>query len=178
MMSPDLIKEQLQYCPRTGNFTWIHRPSHHFRSEIDCRAWNAKMAGKRAGTIGPRGYVVINIKPKRQYAHRLAWLYVYGELPSSEIDHINGVRSDNRIENLRSVTSRENRRNQRIRSDNTSGVPGVTWLKGYNVWRATIGVSGRTVPLGRFPRLIDAVAARKEAERALGFHPNHGRFKP
>lgn len=126
--------------------------------------------GQEAGALSGRGYRNIRIEGKYYLAHRLIWKLLYGEDPE-EIDHINGNRSDNRITNLRSVCHYENMRNRKRGSDNTSGVMGVSWHKVNSKWRARIGEE----LLGDFDKFEDAVAARKQAEKELGYHPNHGR---
>ena len=98
---------------------------------------------------------------RRQYkAHRLAWFYVHGEWPDGEIDHINWVKNDNRICNLRVVTHSENMQNTR-RQDK-----GVTFKRGY--WRARISLNKHQIFLGHFKNKEDAIAARKAAE--LKYH--------
>lgn len=135
-------------------------------------------SGDIAGSVNVSdGYRYIQVYKTRYAAHRLAWLFVNGEFPPNEIDHINGNRLDNRIENLRSVTAKENRKNGRRPQTNTSGVIGVRWHKRDKNWSAQIGVNGETVHLGCFDSLQKAANARKEAESKHGFHPNHGREK-
>nr|WP_175479900.1 HNH endonuclease signature motif containing protein [Paracoccus homiensis] len=107
-------------------------------------------------------------------AHRVAWAVIHGRWPNGEIDHINGDRSDNRLANLREVTKRENHRNMAIRSDNTSGVTGVYWAREKGKWAAYIKAD-KMVALGRYDTFAEAVAARRAAEKVLGYHPNHGR---
>lgn len=107
-------------------------------------------------------------------AHRAAWAVAHGAWPDAEIDHVNHNRRDNRLENLRAVSRRQNAMNASLRSDNTSGVVGVTWQPSRGKWAAQIGVKGRVVPLGRYAHLEDAVHARRTAEVAHGFHQNHG----
>ena len=108
------LKELLHYDPDTGVFTWLVN-----------RGRKAK-AGDRAGMITDKGYNSICVEGLNHFAHRLAWLYVHGEHPSGIMDHINTVRSDNRISNLRIVTYQENAQNRIVaRSDNTSGFLGV-----------------------------------------------------
>jgi hypothetical protein len=131
--------------------------------------WRAR-AGQEAGTFCEDGYRYIRVDRKQYLAHRIIWKLLYGEDPE-EIDHINGNRSDNRITNLRSVSRLENMRNRKRASDNTSGVTGVFWYKARSKWRATISQK----ILGNFNKFEDAVAARKQAEKELGYHPNHGR---
>jgi len=103
-------------------------------------------------------------------AHRVAWALHYGEWPKHEIDHINGNKRDNRIQNLRDVPHLLNQRNRGLRADNTSGADGVSWMKA-GFWRVT--VAGKY--LGIFKDFEAAVAARKSAEQAHGYHVNHGR---
>ena len=100
---------------------------------------------------------------------------VHNSFPKNSIDHINGVKTDNRISNLRDVSAKENQRNRPLSCLNTSGYTGITWLVGAQKWRAQITLSGRSKYLGRFEKFCDAVKARKEAEVKYGFHPNHGR---
>jgi topoisomerase IA-like protein len=106
--------------------------------------------------------------------HRLIWKLLYNSEPD-EIDHINGDRADNRAANLRSVCKTENCRNQRLRSDNTSGHVGVSWDKRKSRWLAKIVVDGKERHIGSFHRREDAEKARQRTQSQLGFHPNHGR---
>lgn len=99
---------------------------------------------------------------------------VYGSWPDGQIDHINGVRDDNRIENLRVVTSAENHKNMALGTASTSGVAGVSWHERDARWRAHIKVGGRQKHLGNFRRFEDAVSARLTANAALGFSERHG----
>lgn len=105
--------------------------------------------------------------------HRLVWLYMTGEHPNGEIDHINGNRKDNRWENLRLVTAFENARNQGERKDNTSGCRGVT--RNGAGWLVRISHKGVRYHLGTFRDKNEAIAVRKQAERDLNYHPNHAK---
>ncbi len=100
---------------------------------------------------------------------------VHDEWPRDQIDHINGVRTDNRIGNLRSVTSRENSRNLKLPTNNTSGRIGVMWSGRDSKWLAVIQVDGGKKHLGYFDNFEDASNARKAAELKYDFHENHGR---
>lgn len=156
------LKQLLDYDPYTGSFTWIVNAG-------------PVSAGQAAGCRDRTGYIRIAVDGQRFAAHRLAFLFMTGELPTQHIDHINGARADNRWENLREVTRTENNRNKCNRSDNTSGHPGITWLPRNKKWRARINTGAQRISLGLFSSLDQAIAARKEAEAKLGYQPSHGR---
>ena len=155
------LKRLLHYDSQTGVFT---------RAEI-----GKKNFGKPAGCINDVGYVCIKLHSKQYKAHRLAWLYSFGHFPSKFTDHINGVRNDNRLVNLREVTPTENNRNSKITSLNTSGQMGVGWNNKIQKWRSRIHIGGKEIFLGSFKNKEDAIKVRKQAEIEYGFHKNHGR---
>lgn len=175
------ISKLLKYEPETGKLFWLARTPDAFSdgkrpAEYHCVRWNTRHAGKEAFTaINTSGYHHSNIKGRVMIAHRLIWLLHYGVHPNGQIDHINGVRNDNRIVNLRDVTKTENMRNQRLHSDNSSGAHGVLWIKRKAKWQAQMRSGGRCRHLGYFDDLQDAISARKAAEALQGYHPNHGR---
>jgi hypothetical protein len=120
MITAEYVRRRLQYDPETGVFTWKPRVA---RSTND-KTWNAKFSGEIAGTINNQGYRRIKIDGESYGAARLAWLYIYGEWPQNEIDHINRIRSDDRLVNLRKATRTENNNNK----SNNNGLPeGVIW---------------------------------------------------
>jgi len=167
-MDIGLLRQLLTYDPDTGALTWLHRPDAK-------KYWETQYAGKPALTSSDhRGYRHGTILGRKHRSHRVAWALHYGEWPDT-IDHINGVKDDNRICNLRSVTNRENNKNRPTPSDNTSGVMGVYWHNGRSKWCAKIRVERRCLHLGLFVNFDDAVAARKAAEIKYGYHVNHGR---
>lgn len=131
--------------------------------------------GEVAGCVFPNGYRKICVNGRSYQAHRLAFAYHYGRWPIYQIDHINGVRDDNRIENLREVTHAENHKNKKLPNTNKSGVPGVRLDRGKWVSAIYVGKRQQTY-LGRYSCFLDAVAARYRAEREYGFHQNHGRL--
>ncbi|MBZ3666616.1 HNH endonuclease signature motif containing protein [Pseudomonas monteilii] len=137
------------------------------------RRGSRAMPGMFAGSPNSDGYLRVKINNVAFRVHRVIWLITYGEWPEGQIDHVNGVRDDNRIENLRAVSVVGNQQNQHMRVDNTSGATGVC-LQG-SAWTAKIRVRGKRLYLGRFKSMEEAVTARKAAELLHGFHPNHGR---
>lgn len=155
------LKRVLHYDPDTGIFTWLKTTSNHYKGEAGCYTY--------------ADYRSIWIKTRPYMTHRLAWLYVYGKFPSGEIDHINHNRADNRIVNLRDIPRVANQRNQKLHTNNTSGVVGVCWKKKEQKWTAQIVVNRKCIYLGLFKYKKDAIKARKEAEIIHNFHPNHGK---
>lgn len=146
-LSADLIRELFKYDPHTGVVT-----------RAKTKSSNAKV-GSVVGHRNVNGYLMTRINGRTLSVHRLVWMYVYGEFPNGQIDHINGCKSDNRISNLRCGTRAENQQNQKLHSDNTSGYTGVSWRKDSNKWKAQIQVDGRKIHLGSFVNIEDAVAA-------------------
>ena len=160
MLTQGNLKTQLNYDSQTGKFCW-------------CISRGKARAGANAGTVMPNGYVRLGINNKLYLAHRLAWLYVYGEFPESEIDHINGDRADNRISNLRLATSAENSQNMKRYASNTSGFPGVYFNKNHNKYYARINYSGMRKHLGFYDTAELAFGAYKEAKRVFHhFNPD------
>ena len=178
--SPETLHKLLRYNPETGVLFWKARTPDMFSSEQQppehaCAVWNSKFAHKEALTSFSSGYKRGMILGRHYLAHRTAWAIYYGEWPHKTIDHINGNRSDNRIKNLRVVSNSINMRNTKRRSNNTSGVCGVSFREATNKWQAYIFAKGRQKHLGFFDDLNEAISARKAAEVEHDYHPNHGR---
>lgn len=177
-ISQNTLLELLEYNEETGLLKWRHRKQHHFSSYRGFRVWNARYAGTEAfSSLSVCGYKNGRVFNKTYKAHRLIWTMVYGEWLGGkiDIDHINGIRTDNRLINLRKVERIDNTRNAAIRKDNKSGCTGVRVSDNGKSWVAQIVVNGKSVHIGTFINKDDAIKARKEAERKYGFHPNHGR---
>ena len=174
-MDCDLLRRLIHYCPETGALTWLERAAADMPHDHARRVFNSKHAGKPAlNHIDVHGYPRGNIFGRGFKAHRVAWAIHYGEWPSECIDHINGLRTDNRIANLRVATKAENARNAFRYRSNTSGHSGVSWDAGKGRWVAYIGHGSALTWLGRFADIADAVAARKSAEQRLGYSQRHG----
>ena len=157
----------MRYNPDSGAFV------RKWRIGKGCRA----IDGAVAGWTSDQGYTLIGIGGYDYFAHRLAWLYVYGQFPIDQIDHINHDKSDNRMVNLRAATTQENQQNISIPKTNKSGVVGVSWYKNLSKWTAKIKVDGMSIHLGYFKEFADAVVVRQAANVAYRFHPNHGKTK-
>jgi hypothetical protein len=152
-LTAERLRELLEYDPETGEFRWLRH-----------RARGAR-AGSPAGYINAVGYRVIMLSQRAYHAHRLAWLYMAGEWPRGDLDHINGDRADNRRSNLRLADRTQNNANARRRSDNTSGHKGVSRHGQCNRWQARIRVRGRTIYLGLHKTQEAAAAAYDAAAR-------------
>jgi len=130
--------------------------------------------GDLAGTLHSSGYIDVRVFGRLLKAHRIIWMMVYGSWPDTEIDHVNRIRNDNRIDNLREVKPFENMRNKPIYTNNKSGIPGVAFCKGK--WHAVIKEAPNIQKhIGRYSNIFDAACARKSAELIIGYHENHGR---
>ncbi|MDS1650714.1 HNH endonuclease signature motif containing protein [Escherichia coli] len=137
---------------------------------------NRARIGNKAGRVKPdSGYIAIGFFGREYREHRIIWEMFNGPIPEGyEIDHINHIKSDNRLENLRLTTHYENSLNQPMHKDNSSGVCGVGWFKSRKKWKAYIGYHGKCITLGYFDNFEDAVNARRKAEMDIGYHKNHG----
>jgi hypothetical protein len=131
---------------------------------------------QKAGWVTRFGYVNITLNNQRMQAHRLAWLFVYGEDPGEKmIDHINGDPADNRICNLRLAKSVDNARNRRKLEGATSSYKGVSWYKRKRKWVAQIGIDGRSTHLGYFhDELAAHMAYCEAAQKYFGEFANFG----
>lgn len=141
-----------------------------YDSDAGVLRWRVSSSPKvKVGDIAGRknkGYIGVMISRKEYQAHRIAWKIVYGEDPE-EIDHINGVKHDNRIDNLRSCTRSQNAMNRGARR----GVKGVHWSKSSSKWRAAIQINGKRKHIGLFNCIKEAERAYKEAAEK-----HHGEF--
>ncbi|MDE2105455.1 MAG: HNH endonuclease [Patescibacteria group bacterium] len=158
VLTCDELRRILRYNPETGDFFWLVSLSK--RAPVGKKAgWvNTSSAGKR---------IKIAINNNDYMAHRLAWLYMTGEWPKYEIDHINMDGTDNSWKNLREATSYQNQCHRGIQSNNKSGVTGVCWDSKHQDWIAFINKRH----IGHFKKFSDAVKARKNAVKKL-----HGEF--
>jgi hypothetical protein len=157
MITQDEIKALLHYDPIDGSFVRLISTARCVK------------VGDVAGYKNNCGYISIGLLGKFYLAHRLAWMYTYGEFPEY-IDHINGIRDDNRIANLRSVTRKQNGENTFLRKDNKTGLRGVSFHKAANKWRAQIKHNGKKMHLGFFNAMEDASMAYQAASAKFFTH--------
>ena len=171
--SVDFLRECFHYDLETGKLFWREdRPLSHFSSRRIQKTFNGQFAGKEAGTDNGKGYKRVSLKNKLVLVHKIIWAMTYDKWPEKQIDHIDHDRSNNRLENLREVSHKENHRNMSFRSDNVSGITGV--YKRGNKWSAEVKVDGKKIALGCYANKDDAAKVVLEARREAGYHPNHG----
>ena len=156
MLTYDQLVEELHYDQITGIFT--RKKSCKGRKE------NAIVGSKRKD-----GYLTTSFRRKFFYIHRLAWFYIYKEWPNGLIDHINGIKSDNRIDNLRIVTHSQNLQNSKKHIDNASGYKCV-WKHSETKWRSGICFNGKIKYLGLFDDPQSAYQAYLSASKIYHTH--------
>jgi len=121
---------------------------------------------------------MVSIKGLRYYEHRLLYCFYHkGSFQGLEVDHKDQNKLNNRIDNLDLVTPQQNQKNQTLSTANTSGYTGVGWRQSIKRFRASITVNKKSVHLGYFENIEEAIKARKSAEVEYGFHSNHGQPK-
>jgi HNH endonuclease len=173
-----LLYDLLVFDTETGQLFWRERGPQHFvggswTADEQARRFNTRYANKEAFTaVDARGYRIGSINNVLHSAHRVCWAMASGEWPSLQVDHINGIRHDNRIANLQLVTNRQNSLNSAMKSSNTVGLAGVSKHRGK--YRAHIKIHGKQKFLGYFDNPADAHAAYCLAKTAAGFSARHG----
>ena len=166
MITFEEAKELFTYDRETGIIKWRKRTSNRQRSNMV------------AGSTRSDGYTKITFKGKKYPAHRISMLLAYGFYGDGlEVDHINHVRDDNRLSNLRFVTVIGNNRNLSKSSKNITGVTGVYYNKAARKYRAQIMVDGVNISLGYFVTLDEATESRRAAEIRYKYNANHGANK-
>jgi hypothetical protein len=167
-ITQDKVKELFEY--RDGALFWQNRT---VNSLGRC---NKYLNGKPAGTYDSHGYLQTKINGKLYRNHRLIFLMFYGYMPKI-LDHINGVREDNRIENLRPATISQNNHNMRLRKDNTSSVKNVCFNKTSNVWQVRIMINNKNKSFGNYEDLelaeLVAIEARSKLHKEYANHGKH-----
>jgi hypothetical protein len=155
------LRRILSYDPNTGLLCWLIQ-----RGNL--------VSGEEAGCVYLDGYVYVKVYKHLMLAHRIAWALYTGKWPRRPLDHINMIRSDNRIINLRLASVAENNRNRAKQSNNTSGYKGVTFNKASGKYQAKIMHNKKTVCLGYFYHPAQASVAYQKAVKE--FHDEFARF--
>lgn len=155
-LTAERLRELVSYNPVSGELVWLRTVS------------STAVAGKPVGKLDiSHGYLRRTVDCVRYAEHRLVWLYMTGEWPESQIDHVNGDRKDNRWENLREATDSENRQNMARRSNGSSRFPGVRWFKRDQRWAAAITKDYKQKHLGYFDSEEAAFSAYCAAKAEL-----------
>lgn len=167
-LSYSRAKNLFKYESSTGNLIWAKRTSVRI-----------KVGDKVGSPFGPPGkrYLQTSVDGNKMLVHRIIWLLHHKRMPKYEIGHEDGNGLNNRIENLRDITSSQNNQNLKLRNDNTSGVLGVTFHKMAKKWLVQSQLNGKYIYGGIFDSFEDAVKKRNSMSSELGFHKNHGREK-
>lgn len=183
MIEASTLRDLIFVDEKTGALSWKERPAVFFKDsggrytpERAAKIWNSRYSGTPALSAKHRmGYLTGKLFYVDFLAHRVVWALVNGEWPRGTIDHINGIKTDNRPENLRDVPHFENMRNQRLRSNNSTGEVGVFRRMNPTRYDAFINTNGKKTHVGTFLTIDEAVMARKTAGKENMFHENHGR---
>jgi len=154
------LKKAFSYDENTGLFTRLYNTG-------------GQTTQDKVGTLNDKGYRLISYRNKQYRAHRLVFIYMGVKL-ISEVDHINHDKDDNRWCNLRTVNRNANLENQSKRTDNKSGVVGVSYCSIRNKWVSYINYNKKRISLGRFKTKQEAIKVRAQANKQYGFHANHG----
>ena len=176
-VDPGLLRKMLRYDPETGHLFWENRTFGMFSDgghtkEHTCAKWNSRYGETQAFTaIDRRGYHKGAIFNHTYRAHRVIWAVFHGEWPADHIDHINGIRTDNRIANLRCATNSQNCQNRGMQSNNKTGYKGVFYDTRRKKYIASLVVSGRLYPGGTFLTAEEASVAYANLCRE-----HHGEF--
>ena len=171
-LDPSVVRQLIRYDADGGKLYWIKRSIEEFTSKRACSVWNARYADTLAiNTLSPDGYLVGRLYDRPMRAHRVAWAIYYGSWPEDQIDHINGIRVDNRISNLRSATRAQNQYNKAKKANSTNSLKGVRWHKRDKRWVARIGHGGKSTHLGTYESELEAYLAYCAAAKRI-----HGEF--
>lgn len=175
-LTKELVRELLDYNPKTGEFTWKERSRKWFDDEVGWKKWNGRFAGKQAFfTEHPSGYLIGTLLRQAVYAHRLAFLWMTGKVPQN-VAFKDDDRTNIRWKNLLASDVATTRRAMPLRDDNTSGTPGVWFETRTQKWCAAISDrGGKRKGLGRYATKEEAVRVRRAASLAAGYSAEHGR---
>jgi hypothetical protein len=167
MITQERLKQLITYNKQTGIFIWKYRSENEFCSNPAYKKWNTRFANKEAGGIAGRGYWYIKVEKTQQRAHRLAWLYIYGEFPIYELDHIDGNKLNNKIDNLRISSRSQNMQNKRKTSASNSLVILGVRKTPSGKYSSCIGFNKKYKYLGTYETPDEAFNAYVEEKRKI-----------
>lgn len=175
-----LLHTLFELRAQTGELFYKRRATEFFantgwKQDRAAKIWNTRFAGKKVNSRDQHGYIKASINGVSFKAHRIVFAMAHNKWPMGEVDHINGVKDDNRPSNLRDVTHNENSKNQRLKNTNTTGGAGISTDRRTGLFVVSITSDGKKVHIGQYDEIQKAKIAREAAARALGYHRNHGR---
>lgn len=174
-ITAEYVRSRLIYDKMNGSFVW--RPKKVLDPHYDT-IWNTRYADTSAGTVNAHGYLIITLDMNKIAAQRLAWIYCTGKWPLEHLDHIDGNKLNNRLDNLRLASTAQNSWNTGKKKRNTSGIKGVFWDKSRGKWLAAIGYKRKIINLGRYDDKEEAAKAYRDAAKRLhGEYMNLGQDK-
>lgn len=162
MINQEILKLNYSYDEKTGVFTRLVSNNHRY-----------KIGQITSGTMNGHGYLKLTINKKSYLCHRLAWLYKYGHWPNNHLDHINGIKTDNRICNLREATIQQNNFNKKVRIDNKLQAKGIYLIEKTNKYCVRGTIDGKRLHIGHFDNIDDAKKAYENFSKK--YHGEFGR---
>lgn len=177
IIDQEYLKECFDYDILTGICTWRNRPLEHFKNKAGYNGFNSKFPDVEVGCVMNGGYLFIGLNGN-QLLHRMICLWMGKSITGKQIDHINGVKTDNRWVNLRVVDQTDNLKNKKLRESNKTGVSGVSFYENLKSkpFRVTYYENNNKRATEFFvSHLFEAACIRKSFENKNGYHANHGR---
>ena len=166
-MNVEFLRECFTYDAATGALTWCRRPRGHFKNGAGWHNFNKKCAGKIAGTRKPDGRIEVGLGERTLKAARIVWALHTNTGVFGVLDHIDGNPNNDKIENLREVTTAQNTRNRTHTSANSSGIRGVTWHTPSKKWWVRVTLDGKTYSFGLYHSLDQAAQIAYAAKHQL-----------
>jgi hypothetical protein len=166
-LNPEYLRQCFSYDAETGELTWRVRPREHFKGGAGWHNFNNQFANHPAGAKNNGGYLNVKIDGASHPVARIIWAIYAGQSEFSYVDHIDGNPTNNRASNLRLASFAENARNRSHKTNNSSGIRGVTWYTPSNKWWARVTVNGKTHCLGTYKTIEEAAVVVYEAKQKL-----------
>jgi hypothetical protein len=170
-ISIEELKKLITYEPDTGNLYWIPRGVEYFKNEQYCKIWNSRQANQIIKCVDKSGYIKTSILGRQYKGHQIAWAIAKGEWPDMCVDHINGIKTDNRICNLRLATKEENMWNSKPQKNNKLGIKGISIDKKSGKYKVSISSHNKKTHIGYFECIELAKLAYSEFADKI-----HGNF--